>query len=143
MPSKPKTKLKKGKAWTPSPRKQPRKAARKAQACAACQEPDVGVIEEHFMDNEVLTDPSQGLASHLDTMLDMTLALSQKVNGQAEVVHEHEDTPSTSLPNRPLVKRSRATKSGLPSPRLHNRPGCTPEAGGEFEASSPGSRFHV
>ena len=58
MPSKPKTKLKKGKEGTPSPKKQPRKAAR-TQARAA-QQKDLVVAVGQFMANEVLPDPLQG-----------------------------------------------------------------------------------
>ena len=108
MPSKPKIKLKKGKAVMLSPRKQPPKAARRAQACTAQQEPDLVVIEEQFMANEALTEPLLGMAFRLDTMMAMILELSQKVNGQTEAVYQQEDTPSTSL-SIPQVKRRRAS----------------------------------
>ena len=114
MPSKPKTKLKKGKTGTLSPRKQPRKATRRAQACTAHLERELGVAEEHFMYIEVPSDPSHDLASRLDIMMDMIVALSQNVNGQDEAVHEREDTPSTSL-HRLLVKRRRATHPNSPA----------------------------
>ena len=97
----------KGKVGTPSPRKQPRKVARKAQSRAASLEPDLRVSEELLLDDEVLSDPPQGLASRLDTMMDMIVALSQRVNSQAEVVHQHDDAPSTSQ-LRPQAKRRRA-----------------------------------
>ena len=95
MPSKPKTKSKKGKAETPSPSKQPRKAARRAQA--AQQELDLGVTEEQFMEDEALSDPLRGMASCLDTMMAMILELPPNVNGQDNVLLELEDTPGTSL----------------------------------------------
>ena len=94
MLSKPKTKTTKTKAWTSSPRKQPQKATRRAQAHAAQQEPDLVVAEEQFMDDEALPDPSHGMATHLDTMMAMILQLSHNVNGQDEAVHEQEDTPA-------------------------------------------------
>ena len=86
MPSKPKTKSKKGKAGTPSPKNQPRKAARWAQARAAGQEPYLMVTEKQFMDYGVLPDPLHGMASclHLDTMIAMIMEFSQKVHGQDE-----------------------------------------------------------
>ena len=61
----------------------------------------------------MLCDPPQGLVSHLDVMIDMILALSQRVNAQAEVAHQHEDALSTSHP-RSQVKRRRATLLDLP-----------------------------
>ena len=53
MPSKSKIKSKKGKAATP-PRKPPRKVAIRAQSQAANLEPNLGVSDELFLDNEVL-----------------------------------------------------------------------------------------
>ena len=78
MPSKSKAKPKKGKAGTPSPRKPPRKVARRAQSQDAHLEPDLRVTKELFLNDEVLSDTPpfpRGSACHLDTMIDMIVAL--------------------------------------------------------------------
>ena len=120
MPSKPKTKLTKGKAGTPPPTKQPRKATRRAPAHAVQQEPDLVVTEEQFMDYEALPDPSKGMASRLDTMMAMIMERSQNVQYQDETLQEQEDTLSISL-SRLQVKRRGGYVTGLPDSGLQHR----------------------
>ena len=82
MPSKSKTKSKKTKAVTPSPRKPHRKVARRAQSRAAHLEQNLEVSEEPFVDVDdgVLSDSPPDLCSRLDNMMNMIVALSQRVN---------------------------------------------------------------
>ena len=68
--------------------------------------------EERFVDAGVLSDSPQDLASRLDNMMNMIVAHSQRVNAHAEMVHHHEEAPSTSQ-LRPQVKRRKATPPDL------------------------------
>ena len=61
------------------PGSSPVKPLVRAQANAALQELDLVVTEEQFMDDEALNDPSQGMASCVDTMMTMILELFQNV----------------------------------------------------------------
>ena len=59
------------------------------------------------MDNDMLTNRPQDLASHLDTIMDVEVSLFQGVDGQVGVTPHPKEASSTSQP--PYVERRKGT----------------------------------
>ena len=70
----------KGRSVTPSLRKPHRKVARRAHSQAPRLGHDLEVLEDFSVDSGVLASEPLDLASYLDTIIDMLVSLSQRVN---------------------------------------------------------------
>ena len=72
--------------------------------------------EDEFMDDEVLSDPLQGMANNMDNMTVMILEFSHKVQSQDKAAAKQKAVPLTSL-SRPQMGRRRARRQYSPTPR--------------------------